>query len=97
LLTVEAPGFKKFEGLHNKLDANSTLSIDASLVVGSPTETFEVVADIQAMQTESAAVEKLVTRDQIDSLELNAAIRCSLRRFNLASAATLHWVTSRSA
>ena len=70
-LDVEASGFKKFTSLHNKLDANSTLSIDASLTVGAATDTVQVVADAQALQTESAAVDKLITRDQIDNLELN--------------------------
>jgi hypothetical protein len=70
-LTAEAPGFKKFEAVHNKLDANSTLSIDAPLQVGAASDTVEVVASAQALQTESGAVEKLITRDQIDSLELN--------------------------
>ena len=70
-LTAEAPGFKKFQSLHNKLDSNSTLAIDGNLTVGNATDTVEVIADAQALQTESAAVEKLVTRDQIDTLELN--------------------------
>ncbi len=70
-LTATAPGFKKFDSLHNKLDANSTLSIDAALTVGAASDTVEVVANAQALQTESAAVDKLITRDQIDSLELN--------------------------
>ena len=33
-MTAEAGGFKKFESTHNKLDANSTLSLDANLTVG---------------------------------------------------------------
>ena len=70
-LTVDAAGFKKFEGVHNKLDPNSTLSADANMQVGGATETVEVTASAQTLQTESAAVEKLVTRSQIDSLELN--------------------------
>ncbi|HKD07593.1 MAG TPA: carboxypeptidase regulatory-like domain-containing protein [Bryobacteraceae bacterium] len=70
-LTAEASGFKKFEKSHNKLDANSTLSVDADLQVGAPTDTVEVVAEAATLQTESAAVEKLVSREQIDSLELN--------------------------
>ena len=70
-MTAEAAGFKKFETTTNKLDSNSTLSIDASLTVGSATDTVEVVASAAQLQTESAAVEKLVTRSQIDSLELN--------------------------
>ncbi len=70
-MTAEAPGFKKFEILHSKLDSNSTLSIDADLQVGTPNETVEVIASAETLQTESGAVEKLVTRDQIDALELN--------------------------
>jgi hypothetical protein len=70
-VTAEATGFKKFESLHNKLDPNATLSVDAALQVGASTEVVEVTASAQALQTESASVEKLVTRSQIDSLELN--------------------------
>ncbi|HLJ15147.1 MAG TPA: carboxypeptidase regulatory-like domain-containing protein [Bryobacteraceae bacterium] len=70
-LTVESAGFKKFESAHNKLDPNSTLSADAILAVGTATETVEVVASATPLQTESAAVQKLVTRSQIDALELN--------------------------
>ena len=42
-----------------------------SLTVGAATETVEVVASAQTLQTESSAVEKLVSRAQIDGLELN--------------------------
>jgi hypothetical protein len=41
---VEASGFKKFDSVHNKLDANSTLQLDATLTVGATSETVEVVA-----------------------------------------------------
>ena len=70
-MSAEAPGFKKFEVTGNKLDPNSTLSIDATLAVGSATDTVQVAASAVQLQTESAAVEKLVTRSQIDALELN--------------------------
>jgi hypothetical protein len=70
-MTAEAAGFKKLESVHNTLDANSTLSIDAALQVGDVSDRVEVVASAQTLQTESAAVQKLVTRDQIDALELN--------------------------
>jgi hypothetical protein len=43
-LTVEVSGFKKFESTHNKLNANSALSLDANLAVGATTETVEVSA-----------------------------------------------------
>ncbi len=70
-VNVEASGFKKFDSVHNKLDANSTLELDAALTVGAATETVEVVASAQVLQTESGAVGKDVTRSQIDGLELN--------------------------
>ena len=70
-MSAEAPGFKKFETSSNKLDPSSTLSIDATLTVGAATETVEVSATAQVLQTESSAVQKNVTREQIDSLEIN--------------------------
>ena len=70
-ISVEAAGFKKFDSVHNKLDANAIMELNAALTVGAATETVEVVASASALQTESSAVEKTVTRGQIDGLELN--------------------------
>ena len=70
-LTASASGFKRFESSHNKLDSNSTLSLDATLTIGAVNETVEVIASATPLQTESAVVEKLVSRSQIDALELN--------------------------
>src|SRR5215831_11998900 len=70
-MTAEAVGFKKFATSGNKLDPNSTLALDANLQVGLATDTVEVAASVQGLETESAALENLVTRTQIDSLELN--------------------------
>ena len=70
-LTASASGFKRFESSHNKLDSNSTLSLDATLTIGAANETVEVIASATPLQTESAVVEKLVSRSQIDALELN--------------------------
>jgi hypothetical protein len=70
-ITAEAPGFKKFESTRNKLDPSAALGVDANLTVGASTETVEVAASAQALQTESATNQALVTRDQIDKLELN--------------------------
>ena len=41
------------------------------LTVGAASETVEVTASAVALQTESASVQTLVTREQIDALELN--------------------------
>jgi len=70
-MTVEAQGFQKFESKNNKLDSSADLVIDASLAVGAASQTVEVSAAAVTLQTESATVQKLVTREQIDSLELN--------------------------
>lgn len=70
-ISVNAAGFKRFESTNNKLDPSSVLAVDATLQLGSATETVEVVASATQMQTESASVQKLVTRQQIDALELN--------------------------
>ena len=70
-MTVEAAGFQKVESKDNKLDPTGDLVIDASLVVGAANQTVEVSASAVTLQTESATVEKLVTREQIDALELN--------------------------
>jgi predicted heme/steroid binding protein len=70
-VSVEARGFKKFEVTHNKLDPNATATVDTSMTVGVATETVEVTAEVTRLQTESAASQTLVTREQIDMLELN--------------------------
>jgi hypothetical protein len=70
-VAAEATGFKKSDVVHNQLDADQTLSVDVPLQVGQASETVQVVGSAQALQTESSAVEKLITRQQIDGLELN--------------------------
>src|SRR3989441_3469566 len=70
-LSAEAPGFQRFETTSNKLDPNAELVIDATLTVGSASQTVEVSASAVPLQTESASVQKLITREQIDLLELN--------------------------
>jgi hypothetical protein len=70
-LTAEAPGFKKFESTHNKLDPNSTLALDANMTVGSATETVEVTATAAVLQTESGAVQSEVGARQLQDQELN--------------------------
>ena len=70
-MTAEAAGFQKFESTNNKLDPAADLVIGATLTVGPTSETVEVKAATMQLQTESASVQKLLTREQIDSLELN--------------------------
>jgi hypothetical protein len=70
-VSVDAPGFKKSQTLHSKLDPNSTARVDVTLAIGQASETVEVTASSQQLQTDSAAVQKLVTRSQIESIQLN--------------------------
>src|SRR5882762_8441407 len=70
-MIAEATGFQRYETRDNKLDPSADLVIDATLTVGASTQTVEVSASTVLLQTESAALQKLVTREQIDSLELN--------------------------
>src|SRR5215475_11800729 len=70
-VTVEATGFQRFQSSDNKLDPSGDLVVEVSLVVGSATQTIEVSASSVQLQTESGVVQKLVTHEQIDSLELN--------------------------
>ena len=70
-MTWKCRDSKSTKSTNNKLDPGGALSADVSLVVGSAVETVEVSASAQTLQTESATVQKNVTREQIDSLELN--------------------------
>src|SRR5579875_418779 len=68
-MDAEAPGFKKYESTHNTLQANSTVALDANLAVGQTSETVEVSATAEVLQTESGAVQAEVTA--IEFLILN--------------------------
>ena len=70
-VTAEATGFKTFTSTSNKLNANSTLSLDANMAVGTASETVEVSASASLLQTESAAVQNNVSASQIQGQELN--------------------------
>src|SRR5581483_9146035 len=70
-VTASSSGFKKFESTQNKLDANTTLNIDANLAVGQTSETVEVTSSATPLQTESGAMQQNVTSQQIQAQELN--------------------------
>src|SRR5437660_7208478 len=70
-LVAEAAGFQRYETRDNKLDPSADLVIDVTLTVGATSQTVEVSAAAVVLQTESASVQKDVTREQIDALELN--------------------------
>jgi hypothetical protein len=55
-VTVDAPGFKRFRSLQNTIQVAQTLRVDATLEVGSNTETIAVQAEAVAIRTESADI-----------------------------------------
>ncbi|HXJ93984.1 MAG TPA: carboxypeptidase-like regulatory domain-containing protein [Terriglobia bacterium] len=70
-VAATASGFQSYQSTNNKLDPSGHLEVDVALAVGTATQTVQVTASTATLQTSSAAVQKLVTRQQIDSLELN--------------------------
>ncbi|HEY4358439.1 MAG TPA: carboxypeptidase regulatory-like domain-containing protein [Acidobacteriaceae bacterium] len=70
-VAVRMPGFKAFEGLHNRLDAVTTLAVNATLSVGASDESVEVTAKADLVQTDSGAVQHQITEEQIQHQELN--------------------------
>jgi hypothetical protein len=70
-VTVEAPGFKRFEKTNNKLDPNISTTVDVAMQVGQASEVVNVVAEAQALQSETATVGKLITTSEIRNIPLN--------------------------
>ncbi len=69
LLTVEAPGFKKFEQTDIKVFANDRVSAgDITLSVGALSETVTVEAETAAVQTASAERAGVLTSRQVTDL-----------------------------
>ncbi|MBM3740583.1 MAG: TonB-dependent receptor [Acidobacteria bacterium] len=70
-ITVEAPGFKKFESSKNKVDANLPATVDVALQIGQTSEVVEVTASVGAIQTATAQLGRLVEGKQLSDLQLN--------------------------
>lgn len=68
---VEAKGFKTASITHNKLDASLPLQVSVSLTIGSIADSVEVAAQLNTVQSDTAAVGRTVTREQIENLQLN--------------------------
>src|SRR6185437_4152746 len=64
-VTVVAPGFKKSEQLHQKLDPNVPASLEVTLEVGTAGESVTVTATAANLQVDSATVGKLVEGKQV--------------------------------
>ncbi len=67
---VEMSGFKKAESRGLRMSPNDTKGLDLTLEVGLPTETVEVKAAREIIQTETGAREGLIRAEQIESLSI---------------------------
>lgn len=90
---IEAQGFQTFVQEHTHLDPSIGLRVDAALKIGSSSTTVNVVANANVVQTETAAVGQLVTRQQVQAIQLNgrnpiylAQLEPGVRRGNSISA-----------
>ncbi len=70
-LTVEQAGFKTFAQKGITIDAQSKLTIDVALTLGSLNERVEVEASSAQVQTDSAKVGATIENKQIQNLTLN--------------------------
>ena len=67
---IEMPGFKKAENKGIRMSANDTKGLDVTLQVGQQTETVEVTASREIIQTETGAREGVIRADQIENLSI---------------------------
>jgi hypothetical protein len=70
-VTVEASGFKKFQTQNIKLSVNDRLRVDATLEIGSISETVTVVGEAPVVQTESSEVGSVITGNVVREVPLN--------------------------
>ena len=70
-LTVTASGFKTYEQRGIVLEVGSSISINASLAVGSTGQTIEVKAEALALQTEDATFKQTIDHNEVDEMPLN--------------------------
>jgi hypothetical protein len=69
-LTVEAPGFKRFRSLKNTIEVAQTIRVDATLELGSNTESIAVQAEAVAIRTESADITTTVSNQMFVELPI---------------------------
>jgi hypothetical protein len=70
VLSVEAPGFKKFERPNLVVQVAETIRVDATLEVGASTDTITVSTEAPMLKTESGEISHQVDFEQADLLPL---------------------------
>jgi len=77
-ISVEQTGFKRFETTSKKIDPNVAATLDVTLETGQLTDTVSVVASTATVQSETAALGKLVEGKQINYIQINGRNPLSL-------------------
>src|SRR5690349_7065500 len=70
-ITVESTGFKLYQESNKKLDPNVPATLDASLQAGQVSEIVNITATPVGVQTETAAINKLVDEQTIKNTMVN--------------------------
>jgi hypothetical protein len=70
-ITVESTGFKLYQESNKKLDPNVPATLDASLQAGQVSEIVNITATTVGVQTETAAINKLVDEQTIKNTMIN--------------------------
>jgi hypothetical protein len=73
-LTIEQPGFGKYEQKNIQVDVAVTTRVDVVLKVGSATDSVTITAESSSLKTESAEQSMTVTGNQISELPINFGI-----------------------
>ncbi len=68
---VAKPGFRDFEATNVKVDANSALRIEATLSLGSVSETQEVRANALQVETQNTQLGEVIESEKMTSVPLN--------------------------
>ncbi|QOY91323.1 TonB-dependent receptor [Paludibaculum fermentans] len=69
-VSAEATGFKKTNKTKNKIDSNMAAGIDLTLEVGDLSQSVEVTASATRIQTDTAALGRVVDRAQFESIQV---------------------------
>ncbi|PYX90985.1 MAG: TonB-dependent receptor, partial [Acidobacteria bacterium] len=70
-VSVDAPGFRTFSQTKVTLLADQSLTLNAKLVVGNPTEVVEVTGNAVAVDTSTPTIRQVIEQERISELPLN--------------------------
>jgi hypothetical protein len=70
-VTADHPGFKRSQQTASTVVADGRLTVDLRLQIGDSSQTVEVVAESEALNSVSAEISQVVDKNQVDNLALN--------------------------